>query len=676
MSNIQAQGNINALADSYKKKAKSGMGSGEKKAEWYDKHSPANSPYTTIKELNNQRDFESLIEQVDKDIDMAIKIMMVTAENMDPEGEDSKASDMAATSNVIASLSGTKSNVYAMQAMKDAIENPGFSATEIQDRSIKYDDATRYFDGNDPVEFNFQINYEDRSETPYINANYHIMNAKNEIIFRGQLSNLKRGDNKFLWNGELNDYAKAANSVITQSGDKITAPGEYSIKVFAKGSVKGLEGKRQEVAIAATTEISGIAKEIILNEGRADRIVLDNGKIINKLSVTKINSIPEKDDSFKADIAMIGDNAKLDLSKFEIKNGLAKIEYFNKYPSNEKVSVKIKDMNGFNITSIDLNHPLSYGHGFINLSKDDTEHISDGNYKAQIELYDKETNTTNLINGEHEIVISGVNTRKNEVTDVEGDKFDAKLITDIFRPAITELDNLKAEYLNKDIDYSNELIKFNGKSYEVDHLVPLPDDNAILHSTELHVHNMENNKVDIKTFRPNYYNLLNDDAKKIIDQEIINSYAQDFGANISYSILPSAQKTDIDKLIKNKINEEIKAEKSGASPEEIVHWIDEKYKEIYVKDSVIPMQYSWDGAFNEEYYPDGKGNIARKNDEFKVSFSHNYLKDDGTSFGSNVNDAPVESSTIEEIIKDGNKYFYKLKDGQQIQKKQIITIYK
>lgn len=613
------------------------------KAPALTKFSEAMAPRISADNLKKS-DPKVMEESIKKSKEFAIKMIMSAAKNQDPFNENSdKSTEMLQTSNLIAQLDSIDVQNQYMKEIVDAVKNPGFSATELQGKEVKYDDAKRLFDGKNSTEFNYSISVDNKYEDKCtINTNITIRNSEGRVVFTGKGETVSNsGEFSYRWDGRDNK-------------GKLLPLGEYTMEVRATGK----DDQGSSISARATTSKTAIVESVELENGIASKIILDNGKVVNRSQITEIHDYAgdTKPDN-KANINMVGAKVELDFSKTQVKDGSAKIYYdMGDIKNFEDPVVEIKDANGKHIKTVEYNGFITPGIGHITLNKG-LEDLKDGNYIVDLKVRDKDNGGKQAgISKLHEEVIYGVKLAENEVVDSSGRAYPAHMIKSLGVDRPSEEDILK-RFIGQEREYVDDKVTYAGANIEKTHIVPKKETDSVLYKSVLRVYNSENKLVSRQEFTHDALAMVKAEKRAEVSQLACPGFPFNV---VDYSDLRDEKKAEAD----IKIRDLIKGDKDT--------YLDENYKDIF--DAGFEVKYEWDGSY-KAIQADGTWKLeeidgrkaAEMGEGYRFDIENIYCNQDGTTSPSDIKDLLISKSVIEDIKKDddGNEYII-LEDGAEI----------
>lgn len=593
-----------------------------------------------------KKDSEQMEKQIEESKKFAITMMMKTIQNQDPFNENSdKGNEMLETANVIAQLDSINVNTHYMKEMRDAILNPGFSATDLQGSEIEYDDSQVVFDGKNHAEFRYKIDYNKNFDGGEVKVVVKIRDSEGNVVHTASGDN-EKGENKFHWYGD------------DSKGNKM-AIGVYSIEVSATGK-KG----NKTFHVDAMTTRTGVVKSVMLEDGQPTKIEVEtpegSTRVIEKKQVAKINKkqaeiIPD----VVADFDMIGKNASLDFSKMVVIGGKASIYYDNHYKEHGDVKINVMNERGLKVKQINYKGKLNEGVNSLALEKE-IEGVQDGKYTISISLKDTAEDKVMTLGKYYPATIVGINKKMNTVFDTEQREFPANLIDAIAVPFSNKFDSQKAELIGKEITYEDDEIIFNNKEISIDHTVPTPDSEGLLYQSNMRIYDEKNNLVKVVEMTADPIDIANDQAVQGGRNGVqeLHSLAH-ANYNTSFSNLTPQEK------------KEISAQAMGIMLSNPEAYIKQEYRGTIGK---AVNSYKWDGKFDPAKVAVGMDKEAKNGDKFTIRFENIYVDSEGGFFtdmnhdgsGNYVNreDMLVSTGRVSEVYKEGDGSIFAVIEGK------------
>ncbi len=594
-----------------------------------------------------KNDPKAMEESIKKSKEFAIKMIIETAKNQDPFNENSdKSTEMLQTSNLIAQLDSIDVQNQYMKEIVDAVKNPGFSATELQGKEVKYDDSKRLFDGKNPTSFNYSVSFDNKFEDKCtVSTNIRIKNAEGRVVFtdKGEHTS-KVGDFSYRWDGK-------------DSKGNLLPLGEYSMEVTSTGKAdNGISFQPR-----STTSKVAVVKSVEIENGIASKIILDNGMSITRSQVTEIHddiSLTKPDN--EANINMVGAKVELDFSKTQVKNGSANIYYdLGDIKNFEAPVVEISDANGNYIKTVEYNGLLTPGVGYITLSKG-LEDIKDGNYIVDLKVRDKDNGGKQSgISKIHEDVVYGVKMSKNEIIGSDNKAYPAHMIKSIGVNEPSDEDRFR-QLIGQEYEYVDDQVIYGDTNIEKTHIVPKKETDSVLCKSVLRVYNSENKLVSRKEYSYDAYQMLKQDKKFLADNRR-NAIAP----GKTYNNLNVNEKAEVNYYI----NTLIKGNKDT--------YLDEEYKDIF--EAGFQVKYDWDGKYGQ-VQADGSFKLepvdgvdkAEIGEVYRFDIQNIYWNSNNTTSGSDIKDILTSKSKIEDVKKDQDGIIYFVfQNGDDVSPKRI-----
>lgn len=200
-----------------------------------------------------------------------IKIMSATMKAQTPD-EPAKAGEMAQLYAAMESTSATLKSVGLLEKIHSSLSSHEMTkALPFHGKEVQYNTSVKHFDGESPVQFQYQLRYNDQSRP----SGAHISTLVTILDKRGLEVRKARGETKngvhtFQWDGRNNK-------------GKLLEEGEYSIKVESNWE-RMVNGVLEKKPIEAGAFISGHVDAVEMRGGKAhliiDGVAVDVDKII------------------------------------------------------------------------------------------------------------------------------------------------------------------------------------------------------------------------------------------------------------------------------------------------------------------------------------------------------------------------------------------------------------
>ncbi len=586
-----------------------------------------------------KNDPSKAMEQLEKSKDFAIKMMLAEAKNADPfdeEGGSNKSAQMLQTANLIAQLDSAMVQVTKMDQMVQAIKNPGYNAISLQGQEVTYDDSIRYFngEGNKSLRFNYNLSHADEYKGLRLNTTINIKNSEGKVVYKGKGADLA-GDQFFDWNGRDN------------SG-KVMPQGSYTIEVQSSGS-KLVDGKNVAFNVKASSVLRSTVKSVEIENGVASKIVLANGKIIDKDQVLSSQDARKDTSDVKLSDGLIGKNVELDLTKVQVK-GDAMDVYFNNHISNPgKAFVKVYDESGKFVKTLDTENIKQAGFGKITFNE---VGLPAGNYTVKVsveDINDKETGPKELAGNTKEISVIGINHANKTLIDIDGQEFNAHNVSSVKMHYVHPIDQRAANYKGQKVSYNDPQFTFYNDNTALEATAEAPTNAGdIFNSSELRIFNKNNEMV--ATLRAQYepYNQLDDESREKVDDYIA-------------AINPFDEYNDLEEEDLLRVNREIEENLQNGN-----YKLAGNAGELFAKGLRQFTFPKWDGTFN--MIP---GQQAQEGEVFTYEYVNSYMKPNDNSYFSETFVAE-EFSIVDSVDKEAGELFLNLQNGKRIREDQLI----
>lgn len=569
----------------------------------------------------------------------AMKILFASLKDKDPFNEDGKngSDEIMQVSTSITQLTAAQAQLRNSNQVVEAIKNPGYSGAELQGMEIEYDDSKKDFNGKDPVTFNYKLEYDKKYEgnkAASIKTVIDIKNSKGQVVYTGH-GEVTNGVHSFSWNGK------------DTAGKKILESGEYQISVRTTGNISDDNGQQRPLMVKATTRLSGTVMSVEMENGLTTNVRLDNGAVVKKSDINIIGEKKRKDvtPSTLADINMIGNEVEIDMSRFQIKDGVAEISYKNKIKDAKPgAKVDIFDEKGRKVKSLDLDYDLNNGYGSIKLKRE-ISNLSDGNYTAKITLKDKE-NKEVVLEAKESVIVKGIKKDSNQIISLEGDEFNAHTIVATKGANFqSPLQQVETAFLNKRVKYPDDQIIVTKDNFEVSLDMPMMENGGLLYETELKIYNQNNELVNVVRAPNNLYAKLTEDAKAGLQD-----FMRDKGIDPAMGI-----NKDQHLQINNEIKRLIDATPGLAKA---IFGVDIGNK---IKDGQIPVDVKWDGFFGPT---SPKPGVAKPGEKYRFEL-HSSFKDTVDNISDKRYDYLAED-IVKEVTREDGEYYLHLENGDII----------
>lgn len=591
-------------------------------------------------------------QQMEKNKDFLIKMILANAKNIDPFDENSsKSNEMAQTMTTIAEIDAMMAQSKKMDEIVHAVKNPGFSATELQGKEIEYDDSKRYFESaKGKVDFSYNIDYADEYKNKgTVKTTIEIINSEGEIVYTGKGAD-KKGEHHFVWDGKDKD-------------DKPAKQGFYNIRVKSEGSYMQ-DGKQLTFAVRSSATLSGKVHSVEIENGVATGILLEGGKFIEKsqIRLIKDTKVPELD--VKLDPAFMDNKVNFDLSKMQIKNGVGEVYYNNHVKNPGGVEIKIQDASGKLVKTVDYNKTekgakqdknsiIKQGINSIML-RDQIKGLADGNYTVSITVEDLDQNSQKItLDNNFAEQVDGLNYKDSKIIIAGEKEISSHNVKGVISKNYMSIIDKANTMIGRKIIYRNDTMSFQeGSPIEVEpNFTKINENNedAILYEGVMCIYDPENNMVQIIKGQYNPFDQLTDDAKAYVITQNPDNVFDDF-FKPDYEDLTANEKLNIHRYI------EAEVAKDPANPnivfaEEFKASQDAKFGRINL---------TWDGSFGD-MRPDKAVLKAKSGEIYRTEFSPTYIRPNGTQFygASNffqevgvIDGAKVEGEIITYVLKD------------------------
>ena len=266
---------------------------------------PAASPFK--KELTPE-------EKIEQSRMNFMKIITATLKHQNPE----KPADTSQITQTMASLHQAEETSRMRAAIDDLRKELSSSkmnkALPFQGKSVRYDTSVKKFDGENPVEFKYQLNFDEKQmpKNAVIISNISILDSKGIKVYQ-TTGKKEKGVHSLKWSGQDNN-------------GKLNPDGEYRLKVEAFFETNE-DGNIVRMPIDSGSFIDGTVESVELI---GDKVKLKvNGDYIDIDDIIKIESEKKEEQIKITDYApYIGQYAEFKDDKLEIGDrGRAKISF-------------------------------------------------------------------------------------------------------------------------------------------------------------------------------------------------------------------------------------------------------------------------------------------------------------------------------------------------------------
>lgn len=258
-----------------------------------------------------------------------IKIMSATMKAQTPD-EPAKSGDMAQLFASMESTSASLKSVGLLEKIHASLSSHEMTkALPFHGKQVQYNTSIKQFDGERPVDFQYQLKYNDQSRPSgaHISTMITILDSKGLKVLQAK-GETKNGVHNFKWDGR-------------NSRGKLLDEGEYSIKVEANWE-RIVDGVLEKTPIEAGAFISGSVDSVEMRGGKVKLII--DGVAIDIDDVIKIQDDGAKTQELKiADYSgYIGQSAEVDNNDLIVDaKGFASIDYKCSLERPGKLSVQI-----------------------------------------------------------------------------------------------------------------------------------------------------------------------------------------------------------------------------------------------------------------------------------------------------------------------------------------------
>ncbi len=258
-----------------------------------------------------------------------IKIMAATMKAQTPD-EPAKSGDMAQLFASMESTSASLKSVGLLEKIHASLSSHEMTkALPFHGKQVQYNTSVKQFDGERPVDFQYQLKYNDHSRASgaHISTMITVLDSKGLKVLQTK-GETKNGVHNFKWDGK-------------NSRGTLLDEGEYSIKVEANWE-RIVDGVLEKTPIEAGAFISGSVDSVEMRDGKVKLII--DGVAIDIDDVIKIEDDGTKKQELKiADYsAYIGQSAEVDDNDLIVDaKGFASIDYKCSLERPGKLSVQI-----------------------------------------------------------------------------------------------------------------------------------------------------------------------------------------------------------------------------------------------------------------------------------------------------------------------------------------------
>jgi flagellar hook assembly protein FlgD len=552
-------------------------------------------------------------EQLQKSKDFAIKMMLAEAKNSDPlaENSGSKGAQMLETANLIAQLDSAMVQVTKMTEMVEAVKNPGYNALELQGKEVSYDDSKRVFDGKEQVQFNYNINYPEEHNGGTVTTTIIIKDKDNKVVYETRGKG-EKGDHKFLWDGR-------------DKKGEATPKGTYSIEIKSEGS-KIVGGKKLPFYVESSSTITDVVKSVEVQNGIVKKLILGNGKTIEKDQVISIKDIPQPKTTVKLSPELVGQEVELDLGRVQVISGNMDV-YFNNHVKNPgKMTVEVFNEKGKKVKTLESTDIKKQGAGKITFSKTGLE---SGNYTVKVSVEDKdsadkpaqlEPRLTRLVYG-----IDYISKAVITMDDVDNKQlFKAHNIDSVVSRYDSPMQQRIHDYTGAQIIYDDLEFAYDANTPFAPEVIAKPpkEEGAIISHEELRIYNESNDIV--ATLRAEYEPFYQLDDGSALKMRIHMGLLEN-NFSVSYNDLLSLSE---DKVIANRYIEQQLLVEGDAG----YKFKDPETANAF-KAGFRKLKFpAWDGSFGDIAPEALRSKKAENGQVFRFNRGTVYVKDDGSTF--------------------------------------------
>lgn len=579
-------------------------------------------------------DPERADQELQKMIDFSIQMVLANAKNMDPfdeEGGNKSGSEMLQTANVIAQLNSAKIQINELRAMADAVKNPGYNALELQGKEIGYDDSMRSFDGKTAVRFDYSLNYPD-DKNASLSTTINVKDNNGLTVFSTKGANAM-GDHSFDWNGR-------------DSKGNLLPAGSYKIEVNSKAS-KTVNGKQISFDVHATSELNAIVQSVEVQNGIVTKLVLSNGKVINKDQVISIRDVSEDKSTVKLSPELIGKKVEIDLSRAQVIDGNLDVYYINHIKNPGKATVQVFDEKNKLVKTLESDDIKKVSVDSITFAKTG---LTNGNYTVKVTVEDKDDNNIpKKLETAKNVVAVGINYIDKTFITLDDEQFPAHNINTVLLNYTKPIDQRAADYPGKEVTYNDSEIYFQAEMFKPRALATAPEDGEVIAYEELRLYNDQHQMVAILKAEYNPYDQLDEESKERVQLQFVGEYGN----------LDNDNKTIINRLIEEKLQ-------------------DGTYKftgeaRTYFDQGLRLLQFPvWDGKFGNVAPQELHGQTARNGQMFTYEHSTIYQRADDTTYFS---DSKYDQSKaiVESVDQKNGELYLNLNNGKTIREDQVLV---
>lgn len=619
-------------------------------------YSEKNAPRKNLSDLKkgDNGGFNKMQEELKKSKDLVVRVMLEESKNIDPFGEDGNnvGKNMADSMLTIAELDSAGIQGRYMEEMVNAQKNSLCSPYELQGAEIGYDDAKRIFDGKNPVEFNYELNYDNNYEGGIIKTTVTIKDSDGKVVATAPAS-ANKGDNIFTWDG----LGKG-----NRGSEALMPIGEYTIEVKATGSKGG-----SSFPVNVVTNKTDVVQSVEIENQMPTKLHLKGGRVIEYSQFTQYHGkTKEAIPDVKAEDSMLEKKVTLDFSKAFVKNGSMQIHYDNTVENQGNVKISLMDSTtGLDIKTIYYQGKLNYGEGQITL-KDEIKGLQDGKYKVSItveDITDPQNTTQTQLKTLFERKVKTVGKDNNTIIDDHKREYSAELIKLISSDFMSPFEYSRANYIGKEIEFAVNEIPFGAEKLEFTHNVQKSEADGLPFITQLWVRDTEGELVDIVN---NYFNPIDMATTEAAEGEISGADRLREKFNTDFVNIDEENQ---DKLYKEAFQELL------SSPEQYI-------KAEYRTEKSFSHKYSWDGKFDSKRHKEGE---AKEGEIYRVEVQNTYINASGDQFKDMVagpdgqmkvrDNTITDKGIVSELSQDefGNVTII-LEDGSTVPGNKIVSV--
>lgn len=585
----------------------------------------------TRTQLDQDSGMEKALENIDKSIDFATKMMLSAAKNMGLPGDDdsNKSKEMSDSANSIAQMMSTKAGIQAQMAVVEAHKNPALDLMSLKGKMVDYKDDTRHFFAptGKPVTYRYNVSHNEQSQNAVVNLSFTIRDASGRVVRTASHVGGEVGEHEFVWDGKDN------------FGNKVST-GEYTLQVKAKGN-KYSSGQLKSLHATASTTLSGIVDRVKIENGTATAVYI-NGKAISRDQISDVRDAENPDLGVKLTTDLIDKVVELDFSKAQVRDGALQVYFKNNVENSGDQIVKIFDESGKYIKTLTSTKEIKTGVGAIKFTPEQTQ-LENGNYKVEVYVQDK-TNPDNIkdikLKYEHHEAVAAVSKQNDTFMSHNANHFSPYSINSIISGNYqTPTARKIAQYQGSIVSFRDDFFQFNNgvDNSTTFNGINKPQENAVISCTNMTIYDTETNDL-VAIIRSEYkpYHDLDDESKNKLRGYIHAQYN-----TYNYDLLSSVERLELNRHIESQLKlDNLK--------------VKEDLQESYDKGLVAMSFPSWNGTKTGGNIAVNNPLIAKDGRTYRREFTPIYIRDNDGSMVPGKTKHAFDKGLVESVeIEDG-----------------------